>query len=482
MSNSQVLREYLLALGFRVDKTEQKKFVGGLDNIEKKAQSAGLALASVGTAAVAMVAIFANQMEKLYYASRRTNSTVGELQGLAFAGKQIGLSGDALQSSLEGFSRALRSNPGLKAFLEGIVGPAGNRTNAQLMIDMVKQLKALPDSVGQQYASMFGIDADTYFALTRYTDELEKAMAVRDQMAENAGLDAKAASEAGKEYMQLLNQVIERAGVLKDVLSVAMLPTFRKGAEIVSDILQNTSELIGKWKGFGDFVDKVRWMLGFDKYQSKDEGSAPAKGKGFLNDDAMSTLRSWKRSILNYGRDDPHLNGGMGPAVAEDKQGRLKMLEREYGLPAGLLDAVWKQESGRGKNTYNKKSGAAGDFQFVPKTAKEYGIEGQEYDFDASSEAAAAKFKNLLKWAGGDLVKAIAAYNYGEGNFMNKAQGQLGYSPAETQNYAAGVLKTMQQTNNFVIHGSNAGEIADAVAGRLKPLNGDLVRNSGVVQ
>ena len=49
-------------------------------------------------------------------------------------------------------------------------------------------------------------------------------------------------------------------------------------------------------------------------------------------------------------------------------------LERKYNLPSGYLARTRQIESSGGRKTYNPDSGAAGDFQFIPRTAKEYGL------------------------------------------------------------------------------------------------------------
>ena len=129
--------------------------------------------------------------------------------------------------------------------------------------------------------------------------------------------------------------------------------------------------------------------------------------------------------------------GGAGMA---DKQAYLASLEKQFGLPAGLLDADWLQESGRGRNKLNKKSGAKGDFQFMDKTAKEYGLV-DPMDFGQSAIAAARKFRDLLKEYKGNLPMALAAYNDGQGNL---AKTGLGGAPMETQNYWRSVMANMR--------------------------------------
>ncbi len=63
-------------------------------------------------------------------------------------------------------------------------------------------------------------------------------------------------------------------------------------------------------------------------------------------------------------------------------------LEEKYKLPAGFLNRTWQIESGSGRNMLNPNSGAAGHFQFVPRTARQYGLQDPS-DLQQSADAAA---------------------------------------------------------------------------------------------
>jgi len=71
-----------------------------------------------------------------------------------------------------------------------------------------------------------------------------------------------------------------------------------------------------------------------------------------------------------------------------DRNEIMANLERKYNLPSGYLARTWQIESNSGKNLYNKNSGAAGHFQFMPGTAKDYNLR-DPYSFEASADAAA---------------------------------------------------------------------------------------------
>lgn len=131
---------------------------------------------------------------------------------------------------------------------------------------------------------------------------------------------------------------------------------------------------------------------------------------------------------------------------------RLSAVSQRYGIPQHMLYSVWAQESRKGNMKQASAAGAKGHFQFMPGTAKAYGISGREWDFDASSDAAARYFQWLLKHYNGDHSKALAAYNWGNGN-LDKAIKQYGtgwfaHMPKETQGYVNSINKMMAYRSN----------------------------------
>ncbi len=125
-------------------------------------------------------------------------------------------------------------------------------------------------------------------------------------------------------------------------------------------------------------------------------------------------------------------------AATPESNALFSNLEAQYRLPRGLLDSVWAVESGRGANMLSS-AGAMGHFQFMPATAKQYGLEDPN-DLQQSATAAARMYSDLLKANGGDLERALAGYNWGQGN-LNR--GGLGAAPSETRKYIAAVEANM---------------------------------------
>ena len=106
----------------------------------------------------------------------------------------------------------------------------------------------------------------------------------------------------------------------------------------------------------------------------------------------------------------------------------------KYGLDSRLVAAVAEAESS-GNQSEVSDAGAVGVMQLMPDTAAALGV--NPYDEKQNIEGGAHYLKQMLATFGGDMKKAIAAYNAGP-----QAVKDYGGVPpyAETQNYVNKVL------------------------------------------
>lgn len=174
--------------------------------------------------------------------------------------------------------------------------------------------------------------------------------------------------------------------------------------------------------------------------------SASLPALDFLNA-SIDRLSGKSNSEISYGL------GGGGKSTVESKD-LFSKLESQYGLPVGLLDSVWNTESSRGQKM-NSPAGAKGHFQFMDGTARQYGV-ADPYDLKQSATGAAKYYSDLLKANGGDLDKALAAYNWGPGNLSSKG---LQNAPKETRDYIA---KVRSGLGNGSLYGGTSAAIASA--------------------
>ena len=95
MSDSTMIKEFLVALGFKVDEAKLKKFTQGIDTTTKFVGKLGLGVATMATAVEAAVVKVSSTFEDLYYASKRIGDTVADIRGFSFAMGQVGSTGKA---------------------------------------------------------------------------------------------------------------------------------------------------------------------------------------------------------------------------------------------------------------------------------------------------------------------------------------------------------------------------------------------------
>jgi soluble lytic murein transglycosylase-like protein len=106
----------------------------------------------------------------------------------------------------------------------------------------------------------------------------------------------------------------------------------------------------------------------------------------------------------------------------------------KYGIPGGILSKMFQLESSSGNDLSTSSAGAQGYMQFMPDTAKQYGVD--PYDAASSFNGAAHYLSDLYNMFG-DWKLAVAAYNAGPGN-VQKYGGVPPYD--ETQNYVQKVF------------------------------------------
>jgi soluble lytic murein transglycosylase-like protein len=112
----------------------------------------------------------------------------------------------------------------------------------------------------------------------------------------------------------------------------------------------------------------------------------------------------------------------------------------KYNLPPELINAVIRAESNF-KVRAISSAGARGLMQLMPATAKELGVENS-FDIEQNIDGGARYLRKMLDRFGGNVRKALAAYNAGPGTVI-KYNGRVPYP--ETRQYVRRVLRFSRQ-------------------------------------
>jgi hypothetical protein len=176
-------------------------------------------------------------------------------------------------------------------------------------------------------------------------------------------------------------------------------------------------------------------------------------------------------ATYRVGTGTPWANGAGVGANAD-----FSSIEAAQGLPAGLLHAQYGVESNFGRNQGPSSAGALGPFQFLRGTWATYGQGGDINNLGDAAQGAGRYLHKLMVEFKGDIAKALAGYNWGEGNVENDiarhgAQWRS-YLPRETQGYLNKILpqlggQQMAATRVYIYNNTGGSAIVQASAGAL---------------
>jgi len=272
VADSSVIREFLVALGFKTDKPALDQFEGGIEKATKSVVRLASAIEATALAVAAGVTRMSSNLEALYFASIKTNASAANLKAFDRGMQNLGTqAGEALES-VQGLTRAIRENPGVEGLLTGLGvrtrGELGElRDTTDLILDLGERFRNMPYHLANQYAGMLGISEDTLRAMRSAGFEEEI-----DRMRKNMeGTDwTKATVDAHEFMMEMrdLTTVVEAFGLQiyealsrRLGLSVHDLTTWLQTngpavadrvAEIALKVL-DVAEKIGKW---------IAWLVG----------------------------------------------------------------------------------------------------------------------------------------------------------------------------------------------------------------------------
>lgn len=299
----------------------------------------------------------------------------------------------------------------------------------------VKRLK-------DELIKLFGIDPKTWSIKFEF-DSLKKQFNELSKMLDTIG--------------KLLNAIDE--GRWSDAAAYARQLLNQGGEPTPSNAVTDSANSAADW---------IQNKTGFDP---RSIGQAVT---GWFGGEATQYGQSVKRPQAS--KAGAQLLGWMAPMMGK--------LEALYNLPAGLLRSVALAES-NGNQFAVSGAGAQGMFQFMPGTARDMGLRGNDvFNPMKAAEAAARYLSMLLQKNGGDLNKTLASYNWGIGNVQKYGMALM---PGETRQYIPKVLSnmpgsgaTLNQETNIHIHGvNNPREAANLVVERQNTVNNRATQDLG---
>lgn len=290
----------------------------------------------------------------------------------------------------------------------------------------------------------------------------------------------------GKDAMKLIDGIFTPANLSALEAGIDNLTKYLGSSQFQQDI-KDIAGLVGALAGA---MRKTAKFLGIDTTPSPESPSPKSpvdipvnpgldpnevrrethgRVAGFGGISSMEKALGYARHFLTMPQhpSGPYAN----PKAADEAKNFLAALDAKNGLPPGTLEAMWAKESSEGKNLVGpvlpNGDQAIGDFQFTGQAWKDWGKGGDRFSFRDEADAAGRFMGSLSKKYGGDVSKALAAYNWGPGN-VDKAVSQNGSNwqnslPGETRDYInkiASSLKRQPQSVKVVVQNSTSARVA----------------------
>lgn len=257
-----VIKEFLVGLGFKVDDKSQKKFSEGLEFATAKAVALGEAMYDVAKQVAEAVVSMAQDMDQLYWQTQRLNSSATDIKAFGYAMSQLGGSAQGAQAMLENLAEFAKSSPGAQGFLRRLgVAPEDMGDAVAMARDLEKTFQSMPYYRAKAFGSVLGIDPIQLQAMLRDQGQFEDQY---KQFAQNLGLDLDEVAGKANEFATRLREMKAEAGLAFDVALYKglewLLPKLEALSRWVQDIVSG-KKLAGVGGQFQQIVKDVMALL-----------------------------------------------------------------------------------------------------------------------------------------------------------------------------------------------------------------------------
>jgi hypothetical protein len=269
----------------------------------------------------------------------------------------------------------------------------------------------------------------------------------------------------GKDAMKLIDDIFTPSNLNALEDGINGFTKYLGSPEFAQD-MKDVAGLIG---GLASAMRKAAKFLGIDTSPATPAANSPSFPTSLDPNEVQRETHGFVSSAKNsakYAGMSPTLSDRLAAKIQGKSPDYFWQMEKMQGLPSGLLFAQEMAESG-GNIAAKSPKGAMGPFQFMPDTAAQFGLD-DPYNLYDSASAASRKMGGLMRYYKGDVSKAIAAYNWGEGHLdrdiATNGSAWQSHLPAETSAYLKKVLSVMAQQKakgiNVTVQNNTSARVA----------------------
>ncbi|KAF1069156.1 MAG: hypothetical protein GAK45_01177 [Pseudomonas citronellolis] len=451
MADSDVIREFLVGLGFKVDEKGLKTFTGSIDGATKAVTRLVTVISASALTVAAGVSAFASNLEGLYFASQRIGASAESIRAAEYAARDLGASAGEVRGSLEGMARFLRDNPGGEGFLQSLGvqtrDAKGNiKDTADLLVGLGQRLRAMPWYQARQYAAVLGVDENTLRAIM--SGEFERKVEHNRKVLGQAGMQQ--ATKDAHAFMEQLRGVGQQFETMSVKVQAALMHRlgpdlarfsewFEKNGPMIAD---RTADVAEKLVHLGEEAVPYLKQL-YDFFVDLDHATDGWSTKIIL---ALGLLRalgatSLVSGVLGLATAVLKLAGGLTTAETAAGGGALRTLATSLGpyaaMAAGL---VYSPSLNDGEDAevarIRREQGLPEHEQQTPEqAAKESAVSAAWRtlrDVDKDKATFAMDFFKAQGWSGAQAAGLVANLAQ-ESNLDPAAKGDWGLSGPEAR-------------------------------------------------
>lgn len=278
---ADTLREFLVAVGFKVDnasysrfnkaigdatKNVQKLDKSGLKGLSESIAAFGRSIGVVGATVAGAAALIAEStrsmvedLNKLYLASNLTGATVANIDALRFGAQRVGVAADTAQAALQAFSLSMYANPGGRSLLDalGIPGKDDAEKLQGFFRWISQQPKMLQGIYASSYGSMLGLPLDV---IKREADNIalaDRTIAEHNQLMRDAGLNEDALAVQANELTRNWQRMHEELRTLGMQIDSAFVPSMIESTHWINQQVESAIKWIGAEGGVPGIIRQI---------------------------------------------------------------------------------------------------------------------------------------------------------------------------------------------------------------------------------
>jgi len=210
MADENILKEFLVSLGFKVDPASENRFKDSVKSATDYMKEFSVAVAAAATETLIGINRMAENLGALHFQSQRVGASANNIKALQYAFQQVGGTAEDASSALETLATKFRESPGWEQKLNDMGIATRDSTgkaldNAETLLALGKKLAAMKDYEALAQGQKMGLSDRQVLALK--SGELQKFYQEQIDLQEKTGSSWDKASDKAKAYDQEMNRL-----------------------------------------------------------------------------------------------------------------------------------------------------------------------------------------------------------------------------------------------------------------------------------